>query len=119
MSQVVDFAEELASDLRDAGVKATAEITGVELPGVLVDPLPQRDYDRLSECITATWSVVLIAAGPGTLDDVRNLEEILEAVLTVVDPLSFEAASYVLPGLDPRPAYVLKFETTITPEEGP
>lgn len=120
MSEVIDYAEALAAALRDdAELPATTDIRAIELPGILVSPIPARDYDVLCGGFTATWTVALIAAGPGDLNDATELERMAEAALPVLRdhglPVeTFEPAAYALPGLDPKPAYLVHGQTTFT-----
>lgn len=106
--------------LRTGGIKATHNVRAVDLPGALVIPVPSRTYDLL-EGYTATWTVVLLAQGPGDLDDAAELEAMADVVAEVIPAVqTIEAASYVLPQYpDPKPAYLCRFENVITEENTP
>lgn len=115
MSQATEYAAQLVDELRAADVKATNDPRAVNLPGVLVVPVPSRTYDLLAG-YTASWTVVLLAPGVGDLSDAKALEDLADAVVTVLPQITtVEAASYVLPNMpDPKPAYLCRFDTAIT-----
>jgi hypothetical protein len=122
--QLVGYAESVVTALQDAGLKATADIRSVELPGILVSPVPARDYDILCGGFTATWTVALIAPGPGDLNDARELEKLADEAFPILRDAglpveTFEVASYVLPGMDPKPAYLVHAQTAVTEEPAP
>lgn len=114
-AQVVAYAEQLVEDLRTAGLRATCDPRSAVPPCVLVVPVPDRSYDVLAG-FTAAWTVAVIGAGPGDLTDARKLGELVDEVAALVDVETVEAASYMLPtSPDPRPAYLVKFRTVVTP----
>lgn len=118
-SEVVTQAKAWADQLRTAGARATHDLAGVELPCILVEPTPERDYDLLCAGYTATWTVACIAPGSGGLEDVEAIEGLLEQALTVFSfpELEVRPANYVLPGASaPKPAYLIRFQTTNTEE---
>ena len=118
MSEVIDYALALVETIRATGVRATADVRTVNPPGVLVVPTPAREYDLLGDCFTATWTVALIGSGPGDLSDARLLEDYAAVVIPLLPRVdTVEVASYVLPGLDPKPAYLCRFQTTVTEEQ--
>lgn len=115
-SELITYAESLVTQVRAAGMKATADIRNVSLPGVLVHPMPRREYDLLSG-YSAEWSIVALAPGPGDLADAKVLQDYADRLVTLFPQIkSVEPASYVLPSFpDPKPALILKFDTEVTP----
>lgn len=110
MGSLVDAAQQLAQQLAGAGIKATHDPAkaATQRPCVLVPP-PAVDYVRR----TNTWRLALLAGQPaGTLAALRQLDELLTAV---VDQLPVEAAdpgSYVLSAdLPAVPAYIVRMTT--------
>lgn len=119
MGQVVEFAQTLAADLRAGGLSATCDVNKAVPPCVLVVPVPRLEFDLLCGGSTATWTAVILAPGKGDLTDARLLEEQLAKVLAVWPNLErAEPTAYALPtAVDPKPAYLCTFITSVTPEE--
>lgn len=126
MSEIVEYAEALAEDIKTALVTAdikavsTANVRQASPPAVLVSPIPRREYDDLASGFEAVWSVYCIASGIGDLTDARTLDQLLSVVMPIVDPLGHditaEPVSYVLPsGTDAKPAYLIQFTNHVHP----
>lgn len=101
-------AEQLAAQLRGAGIDATHDPAAAASlrPCVLVPP-PRLTFD-VSDEATAAWRLVAIAGTPVQLDAWVQLDELVEAVAELLcvetaDPTSWAAT----PGDDPLPAYVI------------
>ena len=108
-----DAAREIVAALVAAGIRATADIRSLQPPGVLLHPMPDLVFNAtLSGAPAATWHLWLASPAPGTLASVDALDELLEAVLGVLD--LDDATSAVLPtGLsaDPLPAVHCTYTT--------
>lgn len=111
MGSLITDAETLAARVRVAAkVRATHDpaVANTNRPCVLVAP-PTIDYARR----TNTWSVVLLASKPtGSLAALAELDQLLQAVVPVLDVETATPASYALtPETGTTPAYVLRVTT--------
>lgn len=111
MGSIVADAKALAELIADrAEVRATHDPAKAETnrPCVLVTP-PSIDYSAR----TNTWSIALLSSKPtGSLAALAELDELLQAVLPVLDVETANPASYALtPETGTVPAYVLRITT--------
>lgn len=110
MGSIVTAAEQLAQRLVAAGIPATHDPAraATNRPCVLVPP-PSIDYTAKAN----TWRLAALASHPGgTLDALRQLDELVVAVTELLDVETAEPGSYVLHGgAEPVPAYVLRLTT--------
>jgi len=122
MGAVVDRAEELAGLLR-TGRPDLHVVTDIRdtasLPCVLVVPVPRRDYEggTLAGSFLLEWTFVALANGPGDLSSARELEDMIDAVVEVVDIVRAEPASYQIPATgDAVPAYLITYTEAASEE---
>lgn len=118
MGELADYAKGMATALRSTQYPSTADIRGVQLPGYLVEPMPAREYGSLDGGFTATFKIVCLGRGPGDLADVEAIEDLaarIPALLPDVDLTAAEPASYVLPGMDPKPALICSLTMHVHP----
>lgn len=123
MSEVIAYADALAGllneELEDRGNKAraTSNIRQVSTPGILVTPVPRRDYGDLAGGFSATWSIYCIAQGAGDLTDAKVLDELADVVVEVVGAVNVvEPVAYALPNqADAKAAFRCEFQTDVTP----
>lgn len=112
----LDASKFLAQLLTDAGIRATADVTKVAPPCVLITP-PRRDYD-LPCGYTATYTLVALAPSPGTLDAVKRLDDLADSVAEVLDVASVEPIAYEVPGQQSYPAYLITLDPIgVTPND--
>lgn len=109
---VLERAAELADELTEAEIAATHVVHALagQLPAVLVGP-PTIDWSQGTVGgVEVTWSLTAIAS---TLDPDQaweELQELIEAVTTVLDIEKATPAGYALTaGVDPFPAYALTY----------
>lgn len=108
-----DAAREIVAVLEAAGIRATADIRSVVPPCVYVEPNPRLVFNAtLSGIAAATWRIVCLSPGPGTLPQSDTLDGLLEAVLDVLECDSAEPAPYQT-GLSPEalPAILITYTT--------
>jgi hypothetical protein len=108
---IVAAAQQLAQRLKDdAGIAATADPgwAANHRPCVLVPP-PAIDYTRRLN----TWRLVALAGKDhGDLDSLRQLDELVRAVVAVLPIEAADPGSYVLTGGGAAvPAYILRMTT--------
>ena len=123
MTQVIDYAEALADLLnteladRSNKARATTNLRNLSLPGILVSPVPRRNYDLLIGGFLATWNVFAVAQGPGDLTDAKVLDELADVIAEVIPDVELmEPVSYVLPNQpDGKPALRCEFSNEVTP----
>lgn len=121
MGAVVDRAKAIALELEEAGVKASHDVRQVQLPGILVVPVPNRDYTEgtLGGSYDVTWALWALTKGPGDLRAAEELETIVDTVAGILPIETAEASSYKVPGsTDPLPGYRLTMHDQIETNTG-
>ena len=111
MGSIVDDAKALAATIRaQAGIRATHDPARANTtrPCALVTP-PSIDYVTRAN----SWTVALLSSKPtGSLAALAELDELLQAVVPVLDVESATPASYALtPETGTTPAYLLRITT--------
>lgn len=101
-------ADELVEQLVAAGIKATTDPRAAHPPCVLATP-PARTYDVNTEAgYSAEWVLWALAPAPGSAASWDKLDELVDAVASVLDVERAEPGSYQLPATSPGvpvPAY--------------
>lgn len=81
-----DYAREVVEKLQAAGVAATCDPRGAQVPCVLVEPPSFANYDSYCDTARGTWNAFCLVPSPLNLDtwDVRcTLEAAVASVLPV------------------------------------
>lgn len=103
---------DLAAKLEAAGLSATCDPRSATPPCVVLAPPPLR-FD--TGCgATATWGLWLLAPGPANADAWVTLDDMLAAVVGVVDVELVDFANYaVTVDAAPVPAYRAQFTESV------
>lgn len=114
MGRIVSTMAALADELRAAApdLNVVTNPAAINPPCALIEP---PTLTRLTSCAdSATLTVALLAPGQaGTADALAVLDELLDAVVDVLDPDKIEPATYVLPATaEPAAALLLTLERT-------
>lgn len=106
-----DRARALVDLLTAAGLRATADVRTAVPPCVLVEPLPALRFNRtLCGEPAATFRIVALAPGPGTLNAADTLDSLTTAVAAVLDLDDGNAVAYQTGySADPLPAYLMTY----------
>jgi hypothetical protein len=115
MGPLTAEAQAKVAALRAAGVSASIDVRKLNLPGVLVVPVPSLTFDILDgQSVEATFKAWAITNGPGDLAAAEKLEELVLKTNEVLDVESAEPGAYSLPGSsDPLPAVELTLTTDV------
>lgn len=116
---IASEAVRLAGLLKTSTVYATADVSTLQLPCLLVEPIPARTYDPTlcdGTAFTVTWRVVALTNAPGDLAAARALEKLTDHAVSVLNDegLSPQVATGALYqpsiGGNPLPAVILTVE---------
>ena len=102
-------AAQIMAQLEAHDIRAVADPRSAFPPCVLLTP-PTRTYDLPLPNYTATWTLAILAPGPGSADAWVALDELLDQVVEALELSDSVAtpASYQLPSAtEPHPAYLL------------
>lgn len=115
MGAVIERAEQIVTQLKDADLSASADVRKLKVPGLLVIPVPTLAFTVLdNSSVEATFKVFAIGSGLGDLKTAGDLEDLVLKAAEVLLIESAEPGSYQLPGgSDPSPAYELTLSTDV------
>lgn len=111
-----DALQEIVTGLDNAGLRATTEVSELQLPGALVVPGPISFEYLDHENYTANVEVYLLTADHGSVNSMNELQELLANFHTVFDALEAEPLSLNLPNIsqNPIPGLLINLQATIT-----
>lgn len=105
-------AEQYATVLSAAGIRATTDPRDVVPPCVLFTPADQVDIDRGCGG-TAQMSALLLVRGPGQGDAWQTLEQFVAKVIELLPAEQIRSTSYSLDDSGSMPAYELSWTATV------
>jgi hypothetical protein len=113
MTTMLDLAVDLAAELSAAGAPAVVDVREVlgNLPCVLVPP-PRLEYTTCA----VRWRLILLSSyNVGSLDAWSELDDLLDAVATVLPVETAEPIAYTLPvGAVDQPSSMPAYAVTLT-----